>query len=113
MIDQYNTTKTNKFGNGIAYFKMIGNTQKLKPLFEVNDTEGGLLTCLCWLTPEEDTILKVKSQWIHVSEDLIQQEPYNLNIDFTSYTVEVDETIIKGYYAKISNVKKGNRFQLT
>ncbi len=68
---------------------------KLKPLFEVNDKEGGLLKFPFWLTPEEDTISKVTSKWINVSDDLIQQEPYNLNIDFTAYTIEVDEQTIK------------------
>ena len=86
--------------------KFVDNRQKLKSLFEVNDKEGGLLKCPFWLTPEEETILKVKSKWMNISDELIPQETYNLNIDFTSYTLEVDEKTIKGYYAKISKVKK-------
>ena len=103
---EYLTTKKDQFDNEIAYFKIIDNRLKLKALFDVNDKENGTLKFPFWLTPEEDTILKVKSKWINVSDDLIQQEMYNLNIDFTSYTLEVDDKTIKGYSAKVSKVKK-------
>ena len=101
---EYLSTIKDKFDNEIAYFKIIDNQlrQKLKPLFDVNDKENGTLKLPLWLTEQEDYILKVKSKWMNVSDDLIQQELYYLNIDFTSYTLEVDDTTtVKGYYAKI------------
>jgi len=106
LTTQYLSTKKDKYDNETVYFKIVDNRQKLKSLFEVNDKEGGLLKFPFWLTPEEETILKVKSKWMNISDELIPQETYNLNIDFTSYTLEVNEKTIKGYYAKISKVKK-------
>ena len=106
---EYLSTKKDKFDNEIAYFKIIDSQfrHRLKPLFDVNDKENGTLKLPLWLTEQEDYILKVKSKWMNVSDDLIQQDLYLLNIDFTSYTLEVDDTTtIKGYYAKISKVKK-------
>ncbi len=73
--------------------KLLTIDKQLKSLFGVNDNEGGLLTFPFWLTPEEETILKVKSKWMNISDELIPQEIYNLNIEFTSYTLEVDEKL--------------------
>ncbi len=80
----YLSTKKDKYDNEIVYFKIVDNSQKLKSLFEVNDKENGLLKFPFRLPPEEETILKVKSKWMNISDELIQQETYNLNIDFTS-----------------------------
>ncbi len=106
---EYLSLKKDKFDNEIAYFKIIDNQfrQKLKPLFDVNDKENNGLKLPLWLTDKEEYILKVKNKWVNVSDDLIQQELYYLNIDFISYTLEVDDsTTVKGYYAKISKIKK-------
>ena len=106
---EYLSTKKDKFDTEIAYFKIIDSQyrHRLKPLFDVNDKENGTLKLPLWHTNEEDVILKVKSKWINVSDDLIQQELYYLNIDFTSYTLEVDDsTTVQGYYAKISKIKR-------
>lgn len=105
---EYLSTKTDKFDNEINYFKII-DTQyrhRLKPLFDVNDKENNTLKLPLWHTEGGDVILKVKSKWLNVSDDLVPLELYYLNIDFTSFLLEADDKIVKGYYAKISKIKK-------
>ena len=100
------STKVDKCNNEIKYFKIVDSAFriKLKPLFSLND--DGNLKLPIWTTEDKnEQILKVKDRWIGSLKELVKKELYNIDIDFEHYTMEIDNEVIKGYYAKVTNIK--------
>ena len=106
LLVEYLSTKVDKFNNEISYFKIVDSAfrAKLKPLFCLND--DGNLKLPIWTTEDKnEQILKVKDKWIGSFQELVKKELYNIDIDFEHYTMETDNGVIKGYYAKVPIIK--------
>ena len=60
-----------------------------------------------WKTVDkQELILKVKDKFVNAASDLVKGSEYAIDITFESYCIEQeDKEPIKGYYAKVSNVK--------
>ena len=103
---EYLSTKTDKYDNSIAYFKLTEPKSKLKPLFDttIQNKEGIKLPL--WITEEQDVIIKIKEKWLNISDDLQQLSHYILNVDFNSFSLDTDNGTMKGYYAKVIRIKK-------
>ena len=106
LITEYLSTKTDKYDNSIAYFKLTEPKSKLKPLFDttIQNKEGIKLPL--WITEEQDVIIKIKEKWLNISDDLQQLSHYILNVDFNSFSLDTDNGTMKGYYAKVIRIKK-------
>ena len=106
LLVEYLSTKEDKFDNDISYFKIVDSAfrVKLKPLFSLND--DGNLKLPIWQTEDKNEhILKVKKRWIGPLKNLIKNELYNIDITFENYSMETDNGVIKGYYAKVPTIK--------
>ena len=106
LLVEYLSTKEDKFDNDISYFKIVDSAFriKLKPLFSLND--DGNLKLPIWQTEDKNEhILKVKKRWVGPFNNLIQNELYNIDITFENYSMETDNGVIKGYYAKVPTIK--------
>ena len=102
---QYLSTKTDKFENDVAYFKILDSKNKMKPLFDTQ-TNNKEIRIPLWLTADSDIILKVKSKWLNVSDDLVPLADYMMNVDFNSFSMDVDGgDKMNGYYAKVIKIK--------
>ena len=54
----------------------------------------------------KNLFLKVKDKFVNAASDLVKGSEYAIDISFESYNIEQeDKEPIKGYYAKVSNVK--------
>ena len=102
---EYLSTKSDKFDNDVIYFKMLDPKNKLKDVIntQVNDKDVKL-SCI-WSTETQDIILKVKSKWINVADDLQPSANYVMNADFSYYSMEAENGMIKGYYIKVTKIK--------
>ena len=57
------------------------------------------------MTDSGDIILKVKSKWLNVADDLEPLANYKINRDFCAYSLDTDNGTLKGYYIKIVKIK--------
>ena len=102
---EYLSTKSDKFDNEVIYFKMLDPKNKLKAVLDtqVNDKDVKL-SCI-WLTDTQDIILKVKSKWLNISDDLQPLANYVMNADFSYYSMDAENGTLKGYYIKVTKIK--------
>lgn len=102
LIVEYLSTKNDNYNNEVSYFKIVDPAfrAKLKPLFSLND--DGLLKIPIWASDKMEHILKVKTKFVNNLQDLVKNALYIININFEFYHME--ETNLKGYYAKITKV---------
>ena len=59
-----------------------------------------------WITDTQDIILKVKETWMIFCDELQPASHYILNVDFCSYSLETENGILRGYYAKVIKIIK-------
>jgi len=87
-----------------CFFKIIDSDglSKLKPLLSLNDDKSFKMPL--WLTDKQESLLKVKKKF--VPDNCVKGGLYTINIEFLLYNMIVDGDGIKGYYAKIENLKK-------
>ena len=71
---------------------------KLKPLFSL--TDKGVLKIPIWASDKMEHILKVKAKFVNNMQELVKNALYIININFEFYSM--DETNLKGHYAKIA-----------
>ena len=102
---EYLSTKTDKFDNTIAYFKLTEARSKLKPVIDTQSNDKDIKLPI-WSTDTQDVILKVKEKWINIADDLQPLTNYVVNADFTAYSLDTDNGNMKGYYIKIPKTKK-------
>jgi len=102
LIVEYLSTKKDNYDNDICYLKIVDPAfrAKLKPLFSLNDE--GLLKIPIWATDKMEHILKVKAKFVNNTQEFVKNALYIINITFEFYHME--QTDIKGYYAKITKV---------
>ena len=86
----------------------IDGSTKLKPLLRLNDDRSFKMPI--WLTDKQESLLKVKSKFVPDDGNgyCVKGGLYTINIEFILYNMTVDDDTIKGYYAKIQNIKKLN-----
>ena len=93
---EFLSSKANDYKETIYYFKL---GSKLKKLAKLKDERK----LPFWKTENGDTILKVKSK--HVArKELVKNGGYNARLEFVYY--DMAEKDIKGYYAKIAEIKE-------
>lgn len=91
-----------------CFFKIIDidSVSKLKPLLGLNDDRSFKIPV--WMSDKGESLLKVKKKF--VPDDCggyyVKGGLYTINIEFILYNMSVDGDTIKGYYAKIQNIKK-------
>ena len=105
LICEYIITKMNGYGKSVMYFKIMDSSfrSKMKPLYSLNDK--GDLKLPLWEAENKDLLLKVGEQWYNNVTELVRGEMYVLDIEFKYYDMETENGNVKGYYAKIPNVK--------
>ena len=91
-----------------CFFKIIDidGVSKLKPLLGLNDDRSFKMPI--WVTDKGESLLKVKKKFVPGDGYCVKGGLYTINIEFLLYNMIVDGDGIKGYYAKIENLKKLN-----
>ena len=100
-----------------CFFKIIDidGVSKLRPLLGLNDasshTAGAPAQTFkmpIWLSDKRESLLKVKKKFVPDDANgyYVKGGLYTINIEFILYNMIVDGVTIKGYYAKIQNIKK-------
>jgi hypothetical protein len=91
-----------------CFFKIIDidGVSKLKPLLGLNEDNSFKMPI--WLSDKRESLLKVKKKFVPDDGNgyCVKGGLYTINIEFILYNMTVDEDTIKGYYAKIQNIKK-------
>ena len=57
------------------------------------------------MTDTQDIILKVKSKWLNICDDLQPLENYVMNADFSYYSMDAENGTLKGYCIKVTKMK--------
>jgi len=88
-----------------CFFKVIDidGVTKLRPLLGLNDDKSFKIPV--WMSDKGESLLKVKKKFVP-GNDYVKGGLYTINIEFILYNMVVDGDTIKGYYAKIQNIKK-------
>ena len=102
---EYVSTKTDKFDNTIAYFKLTDRKSILKPIIDTQANDKDVKLPI-WTTDTQDVISKVKEKWINASDDLQLLTKYMINIDVTACSLDTDSGNMKGYYIRIMKIEK-------
>jgi hypothetical protein len=103
---EFLSAKANDYEQTICYFKLIDPLfkTKAKPLLVLTDPD---LKIPLWKTEDKgEYLLKVNEKWIGSSSDLVPKQIYNINCKFEYYSMDKDHKTLKGYYCKISKIKK-------
>jgi len=91
-----------------CFFKIIdiNGVSKLRPLLGLNDDKSFKMPI--WMSDKGESLLKVKKKFVPDDGNgyYVKGGLYTINIEFILYNMTVDEDTIKGYYAKIQNIKK-------
>ena len=104
---EYLSTKIDKYDNAIVYLKLTDPKSKLKAVIDTQVNDKDIKLSCVWSTDTNDVILKVKEKWINTTTDDLQPlTNYVVNADFTAYSLETDNGLMKGYYIKISKIKR-------
>ena len=101
LVVEYLAAKENDWNANICYFKVVDVECKtnMKSIIGLQDDD---LRMPFW----KEMILKVKDKFVNAASDLVKGSEYAIDISFESYNIEQeDKEPIKGYYAKVSNVK--------
>ena len=106
LVVEFLTTKANDYNANICYFKVVDVEckTKMKSIIGLQDDD---IRMPFWKTVDKhELILKVKDKFVNAASDLVKGSEYAIDISFESYNIEQeDKEPIKGYYAKVSNVK--------
>ena len=109
LVVEYLATKENDYNANICYFKIVDVEckTKMKSIIGLQDDD---IRMPFWKTVDkQEMILKVKDKFVNAASDLVKGSEYAIDITFESYCIEQeDKEPIKGYYAKVSNVKYFN-----
>ena len=104
---EYLSTKVDKFENSVVYVKLTDPKSRLKQVIDTQINDKDIKLSCIWTTETQDVILKVKEKWINIADDLQTLTNYVINIDFTASSMDTaDNCNMKGYYIKISKIKK-------
>lgn len=108
---EFITKKVNNYNTMISYFKITDPKvdKKLKPVFKLSET----LTKPIWKSamingssPDENgsTMLKAKSSYIEKT-NMERNQKFIIDLVLVSYNDPDDRNVIKGYYARLNNMK--------
>ena len=103
---EYLSTKVDKYDNSIVYLKLTDPKNKLKPVIDTQASDKDIKLSRIWTTDTQDVILKVKDKWLNVADDLQTLTNYVINADFTFYSMDNENGVVKGYYIKIPKIKR-------
>merc|ERR1711981_860765 len=98
--------KQDKFDNSVVYLKLLDPKNKLKPIIDTQVNDKDIKLSCIWTTDTQDVILKIKSKWLNISDDLQTLTNYVINADFTAYSMDTENGNMKGYYIKIPRLKR-------
>ena len=102
---KYLLTKSDKCDNEVSYVKMLDPKNKLKAVLDTQVNDKDVQLSHIWITDTQDMILKVKSKWLNICDDLQSVANYVMNADFSYYSMEAENGTIKGYYIKVTKIK--------
>ena len=102
LLCEYLTTKVDKYDNEISYYKIVDDTFKIKMKNILKEQCDGCLMPF-WKTDDQEIILKVKTKNIIPEKDLKNNDITTLNMTFKYYCMQKDDTLLQGYFIKITS----------
>ena len=106
LVVEFLATKENDYNANICYFKVVDVECKTKMKSIIGLQDDDLRMPFWKSVDKQELILKVKGKFVNAASDLVKGSLYAIGIYFESYNIEQeDKEPIKGYYAKVSNVK--------
>ena len=107
LVVEFLATKENDYNANICYFKVVDVEckTKMKSIIGLQDDD---IRMPFWKPVDgpKEMIFKSKENFVNAASDLVKGLMYAIDITFESYCIEQeDKEPIKGYYAKVSNVK--------
>ena len=94
--------KVDNYDNMVSYFKITDpNISKQSRI--VNKTPDRIYKPF-WKTDKGETMLKVKTKYVP-RDDLESKSSYECDLELVAYYVEKTANELKGYYAKMKNIK--------
>ena len=103
---EYSSTNTDRLDNSIVYFKLTDPKSTLKPSIDTQANDKDVKVSHICVTDTQDVILKVKSKWLNICDELQPSANYVMNADFSSYSMDTDNGDMRGYYIKVIKIKK-------
>ena len=99
---QFISKKVDNYDNMVSYFK-ITDPNISKQLRIVNKMSDRIYKPF-WKTDKGETMLKVKTKYVQ-RDDLESKSSYECDLELVAYYVEKTANELKGYYAKMKNIK--------
>ena len=102
LLCEYLTTKVDKYDNEISYYKIVDDTFKIK-MKNILKEQCEECKMPFWKTDDQEIILKVKTRNIIPDKDLKNNDITTLNMTFKYYCMQKDESLLQGYFIKITS----------
>jgi hypothetical protein len=106
---EFITKKVNNYNTMISYFKITDPKleKKLKPVFKLSET----LTKPVWRSgaiygDAVDGSVMLKAKYSYIENTIMERnQKFNIDLVLVSYNDPDDKNVVKGYYARLNNMK--------
>ena len=106
---EFITKKVNNYNTMISYFKITDPKleKKLKPVFKLSET----LTKPIWRSgaiygDAVDGSVMLKAKYSYIEKTIMERnQKFNIDLVLVSYNDPDDKNVVKGYYARLNNMK--------
>ena len=106
---EFITKKVNNYNTMISYFKITDPKleKKLKPVFKLSET----LTKPVWRSgaiygDAVDGSVMLKAKYSYIEKTIMERnQKFNIDLVLVSYNDPDDKNVVKGYYARLNNMK--------
>ena len=99
---QFISKKVDNYDNMVSYFKITD--PNISEQFKVVNKRPDRIYKPFWETDKGETMLKVTTKYV-LRDDLESRSSYECDPELVAYYVEKTANELKGYYAKMKNIK--------
>jgi hypothetical protein len=108
---EFITKKVNNYNTMISYFKITDPKleKKLKPVFKLSETlmkpiwRSGVIN---GSVPDENGSVMLKAKYSYIEKTIMERnQKFIIDLVLVSYNDPDDRNVIKGYYARLNNMK--------
>ena len=108
---EYITKKVNNYNTMISYFKITDPKleKKLKPVFKLSDSlmkpiwRSGMIV---GSSPETDGSVMLKAKYAYIEKTIMEKnQRFIIDLVLVSFTDPDDKDVVKGYYARLNNMR--------
>ena len=108
---EFITKKVNNYNTMISYFKITDPKleKKLRPVFKLSETlmkpiwRSGVIN---GSVPDENGSVMLKAKYSYIEKTIMEKnQKFIVDLVLVSYNDPDDRNIVKGYYARLNNMK--------